>query len=306
MTYREHELIRYEEVLYSGIKAAQLCVFELELSELRYVCFMNTEAVLFKDEAQVRRELSAFDGLSLDEYRRKVYDYFYDREDQNVVADAFDEARKKGRSSCYARVNADGEGSVWCKIDMMAKEVRGEIVSIIGAVSNVDRLMRQSEEYRQRAERDSLTRLLNRRCFESCTARVLSSNPSRCHALIMLDLDNFKQINDYHGHREGDRVLRECAEQISSIFRHTDIVGRWGGDEFVVLMADVPNEDILRRKLEQILALPGSGLGVTRSVGVSLFPKDGRTVDELFAKADNALYKAKRRKNSYVIWNENK
>ena len=109
-------------------------------------------------------------------------------------------------------------------------------------------------------------------------------------------------MNDSCGHREGDNVLRACAEHMTALFRHTDIIGRWGGDEFVVLMTDVPNEEVLRRKLNQLLECRPGDRGVTRSIGVALFPRDGRGLDELFCKADQALYAAKRTRNAYVIY----
>lgn len=306
MTDMERKLIQYKDFLRAAIEAAQISIFELDLSSMHYTRLMNTEAIVAKHSEEILRELEEFEETEPSAYRARALEYFYAPEDRRTVTAAFEESLRLHSGSYYARVRNGKQGIVWCKVDLGVRLEDGKPAAVIGAVSNVDRLMRQSEAYRERAERDSLTQLLNKRYTESCISRIFESNPTRCHALILLDLDNFKQVNDNFGHREGDNVLRACAEHMTSLFRHTDIIGRWGGDEFVVLMTDVPNEEILHRKLGQLLERGLGDQNVTRSMGVAMFPRDGHSLDELFCKADRALYAAKRTKNSYVIYDEDR
>lgn len=302
MVMDERERMNQSEFLMAAIDAARLCVFELDLESMRYTRFANPEALLGKSEEEIFADLKQYDGLSWQEHRAAMHDYFYDTADHNAVGKGIREVLENGRGSFYARIKTT-KGRVWCKIDAVLRTDNGEPRTIVGVASNVDRLMRMSEEYREKAERDSLTQLLNKRSTENNISAIIESNPRRRHALILLDLDNFKQINDHYGHREGDNVLRSCAEHIQGLFRRTDVVGRWGGDEFVVFMTDVPNEEILRRKLEQMLQ-GGNYMGVTKSLGVSLFPQHGLEIDVLFQKADRALYNAKRTKCAYAIYEE--
>ena len=123
----------------------------------------------------------------------------------------------------------------------------------------------------------------------------------RNHALIVVDLDKFKYANDTFGHLFGDSVIKAVAATLRATFRATDIVGRTGGDEFVVLAKDISLSDGLEtlkakcRRLSVELAHVSLGQDyvISASIGISLFPRDGKTYAELFAKADAALYQIK-------------
>ena len=120
---------------------------------------------------------------------------------------------------------------------------------------------------------------------------------ARPAALLALDLDHFKAVNDTQGHGSGDLVLKIAAERMSATLRATDIVARFGGDEFVVLLdgADADTARDVARKLNQALAEPYPGIlsSVTASIGIACFPQDGRHLEALLAQADGALYAAK-------------
>ncbi|MBB6215650.1 diguanylate cyclase (GGDEF)-like protein [Anaerosolibacter carboniphilus] len=128
-------------------------------------------------------------------------------------------------------------------------------------------------------------------------------------AVIMCDIDRFKLVNDSYGHRKGDEVLHRVAEIIKSNLRESDIVGRYGGEEFIVLLPNTNHEDALAvseklRKAVEDAVLLGNEQTVTMSFGVSMYPEHGNTQDELIEKADQALYKAKDAgRNRSVIWN---
>ncbi len=131
-------------------------------------------------------------------------------------------------------------------------------------------------------------------------------------AFILLDLDCFKQVNDTCGHPSGDRLLSCIAEVLLSNTRRSDIVGRLGGDEFLLFLTGVPSEAIARKKSEDLLDSIRSAAGqnphwsgVTASIGIALAPQHGTTFEELYCRADAALYHAKQcGKNRYAIYGE--
>ena len=125
--------------------------------------------------------------------------------------------------------------------------------------------------------------------------------PDKQGVLFVLDVDNFKKINDTMGHAFGDEVLRSLAVRLQSMFRATDIVGRTGGDEFMVFLKDIREISMIERegrKIEQFFHQFEVGeyvkYSVTASVGAAVFPGDGKSFEELYKAADNALYVSKR------------
>lgn len=156
------------------------------------------------------------------------------------------------------------------------------------------------ERTRHLAHHDPLTGLPNRLLFEELAASHIAQ--ARRHgtqlALLAIDLDGFKAVNDLHGHATGDRVLKTAAERISGLLRASDVVARLGGDEFVVLLGDSDRDDaeLVGRKLVAALAEPYPDVqpSVSASIGIAMCPQSGRSVAELCASADRALYDAKR------------
>jgi diguanylate cyclase (GGDEF)-like protein/PAS domain S-box-containing protein len=154
------------------------------------------------------------------------------------------------------------------------------------------------------AHHDGLTGLLNRAAFMERMALQLKRSERRGEmlALLFIDLDNFKRVNDSLGHLEGDQVLTTVSERIIGTLRANDLVGRFGGDEFVVLLADLGSRADIVVVLEALLSVvevpvkaDGNALSVTPSIGVAVFPDHGRRADELIQHADTAMYRAKAR-----------
>jgi len=160
-----------------------------------------------------------------------------------------------------------------------------------------------------KAERDFLTGLPNRALLADRLAQSIAH--ARRHgkrvALMYLDLDNFKDINDSLGHTIGDRLLQSAARRLEESIRHSDTVSRQGGDEFVVLLSEVETAQdavLAAEKLINAMAEPhlidGHRLNVTLSVGISLYPDDGADAEAILANADAAMYHVKRNGgNSY-------
>ncbi len=147
---------------------------------------------------------------------------------------------------------------------------------------------------------DPLTGLANRRSFfQSANGRDI-----RTHALLMLDVDHFKRINDTHGHDAGDTVLRALASMLAETVRSGELVARWGGEEFILLLADEgasERAEALRRTLaDQAIHAGGARLHVTASIGLSPAAYTG-TLDERLTAADRALYRAKQQGRNCVV-----
>ena len=152
------------------------------------------------------------------------------------------------------------------------------------------------------AEHDSLTGLYNRRRFQAELEGAIerARKDERTGALLFIDLDQFKDVNDSSGHHAGDGLIKETATALSSIVRHNDMVARIGGDEFAILIRDTNTEGAIEvakhieRKLNEIV-MPATGANhcVTASIGIALFPRHGDNVHDVLANADLAMYKAK-------------
>jgi diguanylate cyclase (GGDEF)-like protein len=157
-------------------------------------------------------------------------------------------------------------------------------------------------EINRMARFDSVTGLPNRRCFEEQLALALRPDQALTEGLtvMFLDLDDFKQVNDSLGHRTGDKLLVEIASRLNAIVGPSDLVARWGGDEFVILHRHAPREldtsAIAKRIIEEInraVVIDGSEVIVGASIGSASAPDDGTSPDALLSKADIALYAAK-------------
>jgi len=167
------------------------------------------------------------------------------------------------------------------------------------------------EKLRWQADRDSLTGLFNRRHMDKVLAQELgrAAKQSSPLCLAMLDLDHFKEFNDTHGHLAGDALLQQIGALLQDRIRGRDIVCRYGGEEFIVIMPDVSWNDSARRvrqlqnEIKQLRVLhEGHSLGaVSVSVGVSIFPEHGMNAQELVLAADQALYRAKAEGRDRII-----
>lgn len=156
------------------------------------------------------------------------------------------------------------------------------------------------DQISRKAQMDGLTGLLNKTAVTETISDYLNeSEKDQMHALLMIDCDNFKAVNDNFGHATGDEVIKYFASVLKRTFRDSDIKGRFGGDEFIVFMKNTTfDATALRAKqLNEAIKKPylkdGKEIKISCSIGVSYFSKDGNNFDTLFNAADDALYKAK-------------
>ena len=208
-------------------------------------------------------------------------------------------------------VNARGR-YLWCRLRASAiRDEKGVLQKLVGIIINIDTEKQAEQLLQDRAERDSLTKLLNKNAARKHAEEYLSRFPEGANcALLVIDLDNFKQVNDMYGHLFGDAVLTRAAREISKLFRSQDIVARIGGDEFMVLMRGVSERSLLENRCQRLLQSlqamfrsQKQKLPLSCSVGVAVSPDDGTTYFDLYNHADQALYQAKAKgKNAYVFY----
>jgi diguanylate cyclase (GGDEF)-like protein/PAS domain S-box-containing protein len=184
----------------------------------------------------------------------------------------------------------------------------GQIVSYVVVFADITELHRKDERIRHLAYHDALTRLANRALLQQRVEQAFDRArvDDVPFAMLLLDLDRFKQVNDMLGHRAGDDLLRQVADRLRQCTRHDDTIARVGGDEFVILQPDISGpadpEELATRAL-QLLATPydinGIQVVVGASIGLALAPRDGMNFDELFGHSDLALYSAKSQGRNY-------
>jgi diguanylate cyclase (GGDEF)-like protein len=175
----------------------------------------------------------------------------------------------------------------------------------IVAVLRARRAEKAAEQWRSTAQHDPLTGVGNYRKLHESLAAQTAQDPQR-FALLTLDVDSFKQVNETHGHLEGDRLLQEVGRVLVENVRGTDVVARQGGDEFSVLLpeADIDGATMLASRIEEALASIEAGTTgtvkepVRASIGVAMFPQDGATPDDLLESADLDLRKTKERRRA--------
>lgn len=174
-------------------------------------------------------------------------------------------------------------------------------------------LKQSQQKLEHMAYTDSLTGLPNRRMFTEHFRRLLAlkRRQQSTFALLLMDFDGFKSINDTFGHDAGDAVLKEMAQRMSAVVRESDILARLGGDEFGLILGQSPDmeatENVCHKLVESFrpaVLFQGIELRTSPSVGVALYPYDGSTQDKLFKTADNALYAAKRSGGNGCTWSE--
>lgn len=209
---------------------------------------------------------------------------------------------QRNKLSCdFQCMQSNGEYIWFRETGYILRWAENDSIHIVICRQNIDNDKRQELNLQDMAQKDGLTGLYNKMTTESLIDRRLTEHhcSEGALALIMLDIDNFKELNDSLGHIAGDRIIQEFAQSLRTAFAPGDLVGRIGGDEFIVLTCQ-KNSDALSMQLDELCncirrtTYGGEGQHhLAASMGVALFPKDGRNFSELYARADAALYRAK-------------
>ena len=218
-------------------------------------------------------------------------------DDMDDVRRMFEDARAGAAEvSAKYRANYYGHGYAWYRANLFVAHDNAGAWHLVGLIENIE----DERDLRYRAENDAATGLSNHATTQDLVAAALAKPAVREHSVcVVLDIDDFKAVNDNSGHMEGDALLRKVGSVLRSSFRESDVIGRVGGDEFVLLLKEV-DMDVVLRKLNQVRAqisattVPGLGHAPTLSVGVYATCSDDRTYRDVFTRADEALYQAKR------------
>ncbi len=200
------------------------------------------------------------------------------------------------------------------QVELIERVTAGPAMRLAGALHDITRRVDAEERIRQLAYYDALTGLPNRLMFTELLAKALAQaeRQGRRLAIMFVDLDNFKRVNDTLGHKVGDELLRQASGRLASALRSQDTIARHntkspphsiarlGGDEFIVLLTDMPGPaeaaNIARRLVETLshaVLIQGNEIFVGGSIGVAMFPEDGADSDTLMMNADTAMYRAK-------------
>jgi diguanylate cyclase (GGDEF)-like protein len=192
--------------------------------------------------------------------------------------------------------------------------VDSEYRSAVGKVEDISTIKIANQRLIDKAERDPLTRLYNKSATKTLIQSFLRTDSRETYdAFIIVDVDNFKHVNDTLGHLFGDSFLTDLAQEMQDLFRANDVIGRIGGDEFIVFLRGMNHKSHIESKASDICKIFSliysdeldDGVKVSGSLGIALFPKDGDTFDELYKKADIALYKSKRAgKSCYTFYTD--
>lgn len=194
-----------------------------------------------------------------------------------------------------------GKESIWLDLHASRVVFRGK-KSVLGILRDISKQKEAEEVIWQQANFDTLTGLPNRRAFRDRLEQEIKKfdRTGLTLAVMFLDLDHFKEVNDTMGHNKGDSLLKEVAKRLKNCVRETDTVARLGGDEFIILISEMDDLNSLERIAKQILTqiaepfeLDIEPVYITASIGITLYPIDAHDFEDLLKNADQAMYAAK-------------
>lgn len=297
---RNLALSRSEQHYRQALKASSDTIFQADLTHNRFS--IETDA---ENDRDIPSFLSSFSEVI--EYiaanhvfpeDRKV---FYDTFSISNILHRFRQGEKEITVE-YRRYHKDRR-LCWtsCTIVPMQSCEVDEAVVVIGYLKNINERKVRELKMLDQSKRDSLTKFLNKGAVQEAVDECLKGpGKEDVHAFLIIDIDNFKAINDNLGHLFGDAVLRDTAAKLQALLRPCDLIGRIGGDEFVVFLKGYPSKDWVMDQAKEITGIfrkdftgHSRRYKISGSVGIALYPDDGQSYTDLMKQADVALYHAK-------------
>lgn len=295
-----HDLETSHEHLRLASSAAGIMFFTYDLITQKFVSFENSENVLGcpADQlvGQLNPPMSAHDSTQMTCSLESII------HSDDKIAWRNSDSEYEQNTDFYAevRLGCAQKGYRWFAIRKhKIFDEHGQAVSEIGCLWNIDKFHQEFMELKQKAETDSMTRLLNKPSAYALIDCVLADCSNQNHALLFFDLDNFKEINDTLGHEAGDSTIHYVADTLRDLFRSKDILARFGGDEFLAFLPNISSPksiiekaNLFNKRAAEFNALKGTGITLSASIGIA-FSEKASSLKELLANADQAVYKAK-------------
>lgn len=279
----------------------------LRLSERHYQDLVSTTPVgVFETDREgrcvyVNQRWQEISGLNLESARERWLQAIYGEDRARVLEDWRTALREQRGVRMEYRMLRGGE-VIWVLCELSPVQDNGELCGYIGSLADITERKQAEARIQFLAHHDALTGLPNRLLVADRLEQAIAyadRSQSRA-ALLFLDLDQFKTINDSLGHPIGDALLQATAQRLRGCLRETDSISRQGGDEFLIVLSEVSDTDavakVARKVLEQLaqpLVLNGRELATSVSIGVAVYPEDGADFETLLKKADIAMYHAK-------------
>ncbi|HKJ37864.1 MAG TPA: sensor domain-containing diguanylate cyclase [Anaerolineales bacterium] len=290
-------------------KEEERCLFSEQLEAFEAMFNAISDAIVLVDVERrifrVNKGMETVFGYTIDDLAGKTTAVLYDSEEEylrqgKIRFNLSAEEKKKPYVVNYRRKN--GQVFPGETIGTVAKNSAGEVTGYIGVIRDVSERKKAQDEIQRLAMTDQLTGLGNRNQFNQrfdASLKLAAREKNRL-ALILLDLDKFKSVNDTFGHPAGDTVLQSVAGVFPSSCRETDVVARLGGDEFAILLVDPDGILNIQMVVERIIGkiarpfkILGNNISIGVSVGIAIYPDDATEKESLIRMADLALYKAK-------------
>lgn len=298
------ELKQYKERLRIALNAAKISIFEVDLSQQLYTFFENAEVIFGVPGDVILQEVQPFSKLEPEEYLLACSAYFSHPDDSPVIEDAF--ARiLHGESVTYeARMKAGNSAFTWCRIDVTPILEHGTPVRMVGVITDISDLKEKTDNLKKAARLDDFTGLYKKGYAAERIEKTLLRRPQERYTLAILDIDNLKTINDTYGHAMGDKCIQELAWRLKQTFQEAMYISRFGGDEFLIFVQGMPDAGLLCEAFCNLTQFEIDGLRCTNSVGVAHYPQDAETFDDLYQRADAALYAAKASRERVMFYAE--
>lgn len=266
---------------------------------------LNDSAVFFKNEKLGRLKDNTLINCKADiAETSNIFD-----EDREAFLSFLDS--KEAAALEYRFIDPIGN-AVWCSIQCdTIKDENGTVIRLIGCIRDIDRQKREREQLLYKTRLDSLTQLYNKHYTQELVEQCMAEQNGRgTHGMLLVDIDNFKLINNNLGHLFGDTVLTNIAERLNALIAADDIIGRVGGDEFLIFMKNISNKDQLLKKTAEISdciheTYAGESMKdkISCSIGIAVYPQDGTSYGTLFKNTDRALFQVKEcGKNGYRFY----
>ena len=295
----EQEKERYRILL----EQSQDIIFDMDMAKKRFTCSPNFVTKFGRDSSPV----FSFDEISPE-------NPVVHPDDQS----ALEEMKRRiqaGERTVFSvmRIPTAQGRYIWCRVQTTRISKDKAPLHIVGKIVDIDEEVRRRTELERLSQRDSLTDIYNKVAFRE---KIMQNLPvqvegEKTHALLFLDLDNFKELNDNLGHLAGDTALIGTADILKRIFRNVDTVSRFGGDEFCVFAMGITRNamaaraESVRKALNMRFDHDGKTINISASIGIYMFDGSETSYEDALQRADNAQYRAKQMgKNRYIFYDD--